>query len=1181
MSSVLFIRLLGSFYLTFQNQQNGDVGEELDTSAVQINSPRLQSLLAYLLLHQGPQSRQQLAYLFWPDSTDKQARTNLRGLLHQLRQRLPDAKLFITYDTETIQWNQTAPYACDLLELRQHLARIEQNPLDEASLMQVVELYRGELLPSCYDDWIAPLRRELHEAVKQTMKQLLILLERRQETERSIQLAQRLLTLDPLDEEVNRRLIQSYALTQNRTNALRHYQTYVDLLRRELDVPPDEQIQQLYQQILNRTFAATRPPTPSSGASLGASPFAVDQLPLVGRNAEWKTARRCWQTSLHGHPQLLLITGVAGIGKTRLAEELWHRADEQGALVARSRAYAAHGAMTYGPITDLLRTPMLYKSITQLERQWLIPLVRILPELYTTDPDLPPPESMAEGWQRQQFQDALVQATVAHQQPCLYLLDDLQWCELETLLWIEQLLHNDGNRRLLVVGTARLDEVGRQHPLTDLLLRLQRKELVTEIALMPLNEAETVTLAQQVTSRAADPVDAEQLFADTAGNPLFVVETVRAQVNQPAASTSNGTETGMPPKVYAVIKARLVQLSSNAQRMINLAAVIGRSFTFAILQEAGSVNEEMLLDTLDELRQRHIIREQAVERYDFSHDRIRDVAYAEISQTRRRLLHRRVAEAIELVHADQVDEQSGVLAEHFEQVGNLPKAIHYLQQAGAWSVLQFADNAAIAYFSRALTLVPATDLPKRMELLLAREQILGAQGRVDAQGEDLHTLRKLLTATDAPSPLQTNHRALIYSRWSNWYVSRGDYEEALAMGQQAIQQAQASGDAAIESKAYHQCAFANSVQGKIAEAHPLFEQALAKARIAGDRRLEADALEWLAPTEFHTGGRYGDAVGDLEEAMSIHKQRNDLSGQIEIYNKLAYIAILQGEDEFDVTEAYLTAGIELCRQLGHPIRESQLLRNWGWLYSYIGKYEQAHQTLQQALALAKGKDAGFEATTWSYIGLTYLQSGDIAQAKRYLESYLEEYDVVRKTKSHRVFALQGMSLLHTYTHAYDVALHYAQEAMQNAESRGDSRHAAIAWTCKGHAQLGMAEVAEAQASYSNAYRLHLEMEQSNRSMEPLAGLAEVALCTENLEQASAYTEQILAHIEKHTLARTTESCHLLLSCHRVLTKLTDPRAAWVRQQAQAQLQSRADSLRDEAAQRIFWTVPAHQAMKKM
>ena len=200
MSIPLKIHLLGDFRLAAG-----------DTPVTTLNTPRLQSLLAYLLLHRtAPQARQQIAYLFWPDSSDAQARTNLRNAIFQLRAALPLADHFLQVDTQTIQWRQDAEAWLDVAEFEQAIQTAQKaaDPgAQRAALTTAITLYSGDLMPGCYDDWIIPERERLQQVYAHALEQLITLLESQQDLRTAIDYGQRLLQFDPLRETTYSKLI--------------------------------------------------------------------------------------------------------------------------------------------------------------------------------------------------------------------------------------------------------------------------------------------------------------------------------------------------------------------------------------------------------------------------------------------------------------------------------------------------------------------------------------------------------------------------------------------------------------------------------------------------------------------------------------------------------------------------------------------------------------------------------------------------------------------------------------------------------------------------------------------------------------------------------------------------------------------------------------------------------------
>lgn len=625
-----------------------------DKKVAGLNAARLQSLTAYLLLHRLlPQSRQQIAFRFWPDTSDAQAQTNLRQLLHALRQRLPRANDYLRLDERSASWRVESDYTLDVAEFEQALLAAAHcsGPAKIAALEEAAALYTGDLFPGCYDEWIIPLRERLAQRFVAGLEELILLHEERRSYAPAIAHAQRMLSYDPLHEATYRHLMRLYALTGDRAGALRIYHACVSALERELGVPPSLPTRELYEHLLQ------------SRTQAGPAPSHTAQLPFVGRQDEWSALQKLWQKAGQGSLRVAAIEGEAGLGKTRLAEELLHWAEQQGIRSLHSRVYAAEGGLVYAPLVEWLRSPGLQAEITRLAPVWRTELARLLPELLDADPALPFPEPLTERWQRQRLFDALDRAIVATDRPQILALDDLHWCDEETLAWLLFAIHRHSQAPLLLLATLRSDELTNDSPVADFLLELRRLDLLSELPLSPLDAGETTTLAEAIAEQKLERVQAERLYAATEGNPLFVIETMRSQMadgNSPLA---------LPPKVHGVIRARLAQLSPPSRELAGLVAVIGRTFTAELLTAAGDSDEAAVVAGLDELWQRRIVRVRGVNGYEFSHDRLCEVAYGEVPPARRRLLHRRVAGVLESVHPDAVGAVCIQLAYHYEQSG--------------------------------------------------------------------------------------------------------------------------------------------------------------------------------------------------------------------------------------------------------------------------------------------------------------------------------------------------------------------------------------------------------------------------------------------------------------------------------------------------------------------------------
>ncbi len=721
----LEVRLLGAVEIILDGARLGA-----------FNALRLQKFLAMIALRRDAQHRSRLAFELWPDSNESQARTNLRKLLHEFRRALPDFQVFVETDNETIRWVTKGPSEVDVIRFR--------NAVASGDLELAASLYAGDLLPACYEDWVlgerAKLRAEAHDVLVRLTDQAV----ERGDHKAAIRHAQRIIEFEPTDESAVRIQIEAQMALGQRAAALRSYHRYAEALERDLGLSPGEAIGKLYRELR----AGVREQDESQAAA------GVAESPFVGRDDEWKQLEETWRNALEGGPRLLLLTGEPGIGKSRLALEFGRYVRAQGYAVASARAYEAAGRLPWGPVVDLLRSDALRSDVESLDTVWRVELARLLPELLGGS-ELPESGRPGDPAERHRLFDAVCRVMVAGDRPRLLIVDDLQWCDAETIELIGYVVRGGRNTPLLVVGTVRSEEVPRQHALLRLVDALSHERAVTTLSLDRFDEAATTLLA--ATLRGEDTIDpnlAARLWRETEGNPLFVIEALRAGLS------ADGDRAVLTPTMRALLSARLGQLSDGARQLAEVAAVIGRSFSFDLMVAATAMDELELVDYVDELWRRRIIRDQGLS-YDFSHDKLRAVALEMVSPARRRQLHRAVAEAIAAGSPDSVDAASAQLAAHYDQAGMVEPAIETFRMAGARAVSVSALDEAVSMYRRALSLLaelPASRERDALELdirialgspLVALEGY-GSRAAHQLYERALSLCRKLQRTIDAP-----------------------------------------------------------------------------------------------------------------------------------------------------------------------------------------------------------------------------------------------------------------------------------------------------------------------------------------------------------------------------------------------------------------------------------------------
>jgi DNA-binding SARP family transcriptional activator/predicted ATPase len=760
------INLFGNLRITSSGQP--------DTS---VNMNRVESLIAYLILHgDTPQPRERLAFVLWPGSEESQARTNLRQLLHHLKRALPEECKSLVTDHYSVRWRQDASCEIDVVEFQAAIAdaacaRAENDRAREIrSLTAAAQLCEDELLPGLYDDWLTPIREEYRQRICETLRRLATIYEEQKEASAAIPFAERLVALDPLGEAHHQLLMRLHAANHDRASALRAYHQCMRILRREMGVEPGPATVELFERILK------------AKSETGVSRENVPELPvksvdaasgaraLIGRDREWQQLIAIWETAAELGPRVALISGEPGIGKTRLADEFFHLCVSRGHAAARSRCYAGQGQVAYAPVAEWLRSDEIRAGWSSLTVEQAAELARLAPEIRDHFAKIDrrasgEPLSLTESWQRLRFYESINAAVGKSRKPLLLYLDDMQWCDPASLEWLNSLLTSPAAGGVLVLGTVRAEETGREHPFTRFAAALRQTGLLEEMPLEPLGAGETEELARLESVQPLDSGKLAEIVSATRGNPLFVVESVRGGLQS--------------TRVHSVIASRLAQLSAASYELAGIASVIGRPFSVELLEKATDWDELSVSEALDELWRRRIIESRGVAEYDFTHDRLREVACAELTPVRQRYYHRRVARALAEVYAADVELWSGQIASHFEQAGMAEEAIEYYQRASGHARQRYANAEAADLLRRALALcrgLPGSDrrLKQELDLLATLGPVLVAtEGYSAAEvGETYHRALEISRRFD-----DRNRYAILSGAWA-YHTVRGDLKSA-------------------------------------------------------------------------------------------------------------------------------------------------------------------------------------------------------------------------------------------------------------------------------------------------------------------------------------------------------------------------------------------------------------------
>ena len=576
----------------------------------------------------------------------------------------------------------------------------------------------------------------------------------------------------------------------------------------------------------------------------------IGRTAFAGREAESSSLYRILQLARRGKGRVAMIGGAPGVGKSRIAAELCAKASQSGVLVFAGNCYDRDDSVPFVSFVEILEAILTSAPSPKAFRDTLgnesAEIARLMPQLRRMFPDIPLPlQASPEQSRRILFaaiNDLIVR--VSQQMPVVLLLEDLQWADEGTLSLLSHLARSLSNAAVLVLGTYRDHELDPAGPLAKTLDELLRLHLLERISLSALPHDAVAAMLRDLSGQEPPSVVVDFICSATEGNPFFVEEMFQHLVERGKLLDSDGafradfkpSAIEVPNSLRPLIARRLKSLGNSAQRILGVAAVIGRSFTFELLHAASKIEEDSALEGIEEAERAGLISasmEYPEARFQFSHELIRQAVIAGLSMPRRQRHHLNVADAIERLYAAP-EAYAGDLAHHLWQarsVADRARTVRYLAMAARQAMTRSAGQETITYLSRGLELLRT--LPETAE---RNEQELELQVRL---GTAL-TFAKGYSAPDV----------------------RRTYARARELCQQV-------GESAQLFRTLRGLAGYYSVRAEHTTAFELSEQCLSLAQRLNDPLLLVGAHMELGATLFCLGD-YNTARTHLDKAIALH-----------------------------------------------------------------------------------------------------------------------------------------------------------------------------------------------------------------------------------------------------------------------------------------------------------------------
>ncbi len=680
---------------------------------------------------------------------------------------------------------------------------------------------------------------------------------------------------------------------------------------------------------------------------------------LIGRDQELTILDAALEAASRGIGTCILLTGEAGIGKSRLIEELKVQAASRKFSILQGNCFEESSSFPYAPWIDALRasiSPLNAAEIGELLGPLAPEFIKLLPELALLAPSLKPSPALEPAAEKYRLFEAFARlcSSMSHSNPVLLVLEDLHWADALSLELIQYLVHRMHAQSFLFAGTYRNEKMPAE--LLRLLSELNRQRSIQELTLRPLSrdEVEHITRALLGPRDPILPSVVEALLALTDGNPFLIEETLKSLT---AESRFNELlqkralhELYVPHTIQWTVQQRFEELPEETRRVLVHAAVIGQRFDLGLLQEATAQDEHQLLQALGESIEAHLVVQESPGRFAFKHALTRDAVYSMSLLPERRAIHRAVGEALERSAGTRPDLPAAQPAYHFFEAGVWQKAVEYSERAGKRAQALYAPREAAMHFTHALDAAGELGILEPYSCLRGRAQAYEILGEFDrARGDYEDALDLARQAGDRAEEWQS--LIDLGFLWQSRALGRsGEYFES------AYTLARSLEETALIAESLNHMGYWHAHCDQLHEALSDHQQALELFRQLNDRRGMARTLELLGLDSYVLGDCVQGAQY-CEQAVPMLRELDDRQGLANTLRTLSFRQRLDTEimGEIDMHElaGLSQEALEIARSCDYRVGEAAALHEAAACLCRVGKYGRGWEYLRRALSVAE------------------------------------------------------------------------------------------------------------------------------------------------------------------------------------------------------------------------------------
>ena len=662
-----------------------------------IQRKAIRLLLYYLACQNEPVSRSELSLLFWETGSEELIRRRLREILSKLRSELPDPSILVVYHDQ-VSLDQSKIFV-DYIEYQKLFVQSQEvasrihadSPLPlqvYQKMVQAVDLWRGPRfltgvnIPDSegLDRWLLNTSEQMESSREFMVDRLADHSTASGDLEGAIRWLRMALSMDEINESAHYRLIKCLTNLGRHNQAAAHCSYINKIFQQEgiMELPPPLiEICKQVQDLSTQSESTEQPVWHSK---------PVIQSPFVGQKQLLIELKQYYQRG-----GTVVIFGEAGSGKTRLVYEFQQDlSPSPRTLVAQGRPL--ENRLPFQPLTDMLRRSIHNEEWKTLDQIWVSHFLRLMPELSISHPEIKFPYQASSEETRTFLFQAIWEllSILAKSRRIVLYLEDAQWADEATLAALAYLVERKFFRdHGLLILAARPEDM---NPLLENFINRTRTAEggLGSIRIEQMSTQETGELAQYILGEVIPEDLALRLVKETGGNPFFLVETLRALMELSGGTDLNKIQNRFPlaGSIQSLVKARLQLLDPRARQLITTAAVIGEEFSVTLLEAASDQSPEKIAETLDDMEKNRFIQRISESvggtEFLFPHSKMREAILLELSPARKRILHLKVAHAMEEIYR-QTQTKNGALAQHYESAGEIHKAFHYWQAAGIYA----------------------------------------------------------------------------------------------------------------------------------------------------------------------------------------------------------------------------------------------------------------------------------------------------------------------------------------------------------------------------------------------------------------------------------------------------------------------------------------------------------------